>query len=68
MRRLDFPLDGPKTLNGLLLEYLQEIPEAGLSVKIGQTAMEIVQAQDKRIRVVRLFAPHTRVRATKQCR
>lgn len=65
---LDFPLDGPKTLNGLLLEYLQEIPEAGLSVKIGQTAMEIVQAQDKRIRVVRLFAPHTRVRATKQCR
>jgi hypothetical protein len=32
--RLDLPIDGPKTLNGLILEHLQDIPEADVSVKI----------------------------------
>ena len=54
---LDFPLDGPKTLNGLILEHLQDIPESGLSVRIGGVAMEIVQARDRRIRMVRIFRP-----------
>jgi Mg2+/Co2+ transporter CorB len=54
---LHFPLDGPKTLNGLILEHLQDIPESGLGVKIGGVAMEIIQAQDRRIRVVRIFRP-----------
>lgn len=54
---LTFPLDGPKTLNGLILEQLQDIPESGLSVKIGATPMEIVQAQDRKIRMVRIFKP-----------
>ena len=54
---LNFPLDGPKTLNGLILEHLQDIPESGLSVKIDGVAMEIVQAQDRRIRMVRIFRP-----------
>lgn len=54
---LSFPLDGPKTLNGLILEHLQDIPEAGLSVKIDGVAMEIVHSQDRRIRMVRIFRP-----------
>lgn len=54
---LDFPLDGPKTLNGLILEHLQDIPESGLGVKINGVPMEIVQAQDRRIRMVRIFQP-----------
>ena len=54
---MNFPLDGPKTLNGLILEYLQDIPEAGLSVKIANTAIEIVQTQDRTIKTVRLFKP-----------
>lgn len=54
---LHFPLDGPKTLNGLILEHLQDIPESGLSVRIAGVAMEIVQAQDRRIRMVRIFRP-----------
>ena len=52
---LSLPLDGPKTLNGLILEYLQDIPEAGVSVKIANVAMEIVQTQDRTIKTVRLF-------------
>jgi len=53
---LDFPLDGPKTLNGLLLEYLEDIPEAGVSVKIGETPIEIVQTQDRAVKVARIGA------------
>jgi len=54
---LELPLDGPKTLNGLILDYLQDIPEAGVSVKIAGVPMEIVQTQDRVIKTVRLFKP-----------
>jgi len=54
---LSLPLDGPKTLNGLILEQLQDIPESGVSVKIGQVPMEIVQTQDRVIKTVRIFSP-----------
>jgi len=54
---LAFPLEGPKTLNGLILEHLQDIPEAGVSVKIAEVPMEIVQTQDRVIKTVRLFRP-----------
>ena len=55
---LALPLDGPKTLNGLILEHLQDIPESGVSVKIANVPMEIVQTQDRVIKTVRLFKPH----------
>ncbi|MFL6656874.1 MAG: HlyC/CorC family transporter [Massilia sp.] len=51
---LDFPLDGPKTLNGLMLEQLQEIPEAPISLKIGGVVIEVVQVQNQAIKVVKL--------------
>lgn len=50
-----FPLDGPKTLNGLILEYFEAIPEAGTCVEIARHRMEIVQTQDRHIRSVRLY-------------
>ena len=52
---LNLPVDGPKTLNGLLLEHLQDIPEAGVSVKIAGIPIEVVQAEDRRIKNVRIF-------------
>lgn len=52
-----FPLDGPKTLNGLILEYLQDIPEPNTSLKIGDHALDIVQTQGRAVRAVRLFPP-----------
>jgi Mg2+/Co2+ transporter CorB len=52
-----FPLDGPKTLNGLIVEALGEIPEAGLSVELAGQRVEIVQTQDRAVRVVRLPPP-----------
>ncbi|HEY1149975.1 MAG TPA: HlyC/CorC family transporter [Pseudoduganella sp.] len=54
---LNFPLDGPKTLNGMLLELLQDIPEAPISVKFGQCIIEVVQVHDQAIKVVKLRRP-----------
>jgi len=51
---LAFPLDGPKTLNGLILEYLEDIPEARVSLKLGNVAVEVLQTQDRSIKTVRL--------------
>ena len=57
---LNFPLDGPKTLNGMLLEVLQDIPDAPISVKMGECIVEVVQAQDQAIKVVKLRRPEFR--------
>jgi len=54
---LSLPTDGPKTLNGLIVEHLQDIPEADVSMKIGNVPMEIVHAQGRTIKTVRIFKP-----------
>jgi Mg2+/Co2+ transporter CorB len=54
---LDLPLDGPKTVNGLLLEVLQEIPEFPIALKIGHCVIEVVQVQNQAIKVVKLLRP-----------
>ncbi len=54
---LNLPLNGPKTLNGLLLEVIQEIPEASISLKIGGCVIEIVQVQEQVIKMVKLYKP-----------
>jgi Mg2+/Co2+ transporter CorB len=54
---LSLPLDGPKTLNGLILEFFQDIPETGVSIKINSVPMEIVQTQDRTVKTVRVFKP-----------
>ena len=52
-----FPLDGPKTLNGLILEHFQDIPEPGTSLRLAGYPIEVLQTQDRVIRSVRLLAP-----------
>ena len=52
-----FPLDGPKTLNGLIVEQLGDIPDAGMSFRVDEQAVEIMQTQDRAVRVVRLLPP-----------
>ena len=54
---LSLPTDGPKTLNGLIVEHLQDIPEADVSIKVGNVPMEIVHAQGRTIKTVRIFKP-----------
>ncbi|MDD2663511.1 MAG: HlyC/CorC family transporter [Dechloromonas sp.] len=57
MLGLDFPLDGPKTLNGLILEHFQDIPEADVSIKLAGIPVEILQTQDKSVVTVRIYRP-----------
>ncbi len=50
-----FPLGGPKTLNGLILEHFEDIPEPGMSMKLAGQAIEILQVQDRVVKSVRLL-------------
>ena len=50
----DLPTDGPKTLNGLILESLETIPAPRTQLRISGYPIEIVAADDKRIRTVRI--------------
>lgn len=52
---LHLPLTSAKTLNGLILEHLEDIPETGTSLKIAGYPIEIIQTQDRIVKVARLF-------------
>ncbi len=54
---LHLPVNGPKTLNGLLLELLQDIPESNVSLRVADCIIEIVQVQHQAIKVVKLIRP-----------
>jgi len=49
------PTDGPKTLNGLIIEHLEDIPQANLSVRIAGYPIEIVDVSENRIKTVRVM-------------
>jgi Mg2+/Co2+ transporter CorB len=51
------PTDGPKTINGLLLEQLETIPDPGTTLKVGDYQFEVLQIADNAIRTVRVYAP-----------
>jgi Mg2+/Co2+ transporter CorB len=54
------PTQGPKTLNGLLLEHLEHIPGPGTSVRIAGIPLEIMQTQGNAVKMVRLDLHNTR--------
>jgi Mg2+/Co2+ transporter CorB len=47
------PTDGPKTLNGLLVEQLETLPDTGESVSIGEYEFEVLQTGENTVRTVR---------------
>jgi Mg2+/Co2+ transporter CorB len=53
------PMEGPKTINGLLLEHLETIPDTGTMVRVGNYEFEVLQIGDNTIRTVRVRAPAT---------
>lgn len=52
---LSFPLDGPRTMNGLVLEHFEDIPEPNTSFKIGTHRLEVLQTQDRIVKSVRIY-------------
>jgi len=52
--QFNFPLEGPRTLNGLILEQLESMPEPGVSVLIAGYPVEIVQVHDRMVKTARI--------------
>ena len=55
-----FPTEGPKTLNGLILEYLEDIPQANISLRLAGYPLEILEMKDNRVKTVRIIPEYFR--------
>ncbi|WP_298768471.1 CNNM domain-containing protein [uncultured Shewanella sp.] len=53
-----FPTNGPKTLSGLVVEYMEEIPSPNTSMRIAGYPIEVVDIGDNRVRTVRVIPQH----------
>jgi Mg2+/Co2+ transporter CorB len=51
----DLPMDGPKTLSGLIIETLEFMPNTGVGLKINNYPMEIIAMRDQKIKTVKIF-------------
>lgn len=52
MQHWDFPTEGPATVNGLILEKLETIPEEGTCVLIANYPIEVIQVKDNAVKLV----------------
>jgi Mg2+/Co2+ transporter CorB len=48
------PTSGPRTLNGLIIEYLETIPDAGTSLRVNDYSIDVLQTGDNAVKTVRL--------------
>lgn len=53
----ELPTEGPKTLNGLITEYMETIPEPGTSIKLHGHILEIMQRDENIVKLVRFYPP-----------
>lgn len=51
----EFPADGPKTLSGLIIEYLETIPASGVSLQFEGYRLEVLKVSDNKIKQVRVW-------------
>lgn len=49
------PCDGPKTLNGLITEALENLPDSSVCLKVGPYRLEVLQMADNRVKSVRIW-------------
>ena len=55
----DLPTEGPKTLNGLIIEYMETIPEPGTSIKLHGHIVEIIQRDENTVKMVRFHPEYS---------
>jgi Mg2+/Co2+ transporter CorB len=53
-----FPINGPKTLNGLILEYLEDMPETQVSLRLAGYPIEVIELSENMIKTVRIIPEH----------
>ena len=51
----DLPTEGPKTLNGVIVEYLETIPEPGTGLKLAGYPIEIIETKENRVQLARIY-------------
>lgn len=51
----NLPTNGAKTLNGLILEYLETIPESGTELKVEGYPIEIIETRENRVQLARIY-------------
>jgi Mg2+/Co2+ transporter CorB len=54
----DLPTEGPKTLNGLIIEFMETIPEAGTSIKLNGYALEVLKRDEMSVKLVKFLPSH----------
>jgi Mg2+/Co2+ transporter CorB len=57
---IQLPVEGPRTLNGLILEHMEFIPEAVTSLKINDYPIEIMQVKNNMVKTARISLPSDR--------
>ncbi len=65
MLKLELPTDGPNTISGLIVEYLETIPEPGTSLRIAGYPIEIIQTSSNTVKTVRIY-PNLRQESTEE--
>ncbi len=56
------PTNGPKTINGLLLEKLEHLPQTGAKVEVGEYQFEIIEMRANAVKATRVWPPRTHVK------
>ena len=56
---IQLPSKGPRTLNGLILEHMEFIPEAGTGLKIDGYPIEIMQVKNNMVKTARISLDQT---------
>jgi len=49
------PTEGPKTLNGLIIEFMETIPETGTSIKLHSYPLEIIKRDENSVKLVKFL-------------
>jgi len=52
---LSLSTDGPKTLNGIIIEFFEDIPEPNTSFKMNNITFEIINAKEKIVKTVKIY-------------
>ena len=53
----NLPTEGPNTLSGLIIEYLEAIPRTGTSMRIEDYTLEVIQVGENMVKTVRVMPP-----------
>ena len=63
---MELPVDGPKTLNGMVLEYLEDIPRPGTSLLLSGYPVDIVQTRGNLVKTLRVHTKQRRATPTSE--